>query len=192
MYEFIKGNISYFDKEYIVVENNGIGYKIFTSTNSISELSVVSGEVCIYTDLIVREDAFLLCGFSTKEELETFKILLGVNKIGLKVALSILSTYSYINIKKIIVNNEISLLTKIPGVGKKTAERIVVELKDKFKDIIIVDGDTNLIIDDKNVLEAKEALISLGYTNQEINLVLKNINTKMSVEDIIKTALSNL
>ena len=130
MYSYIKGIIEEINLDHIVIDNNGIGYKINASANTIMKVKI--GHECkIYTKLIVKEDDMSLCGFYDKEELKMFELLTSISKIGPKVGLGILSFASPRQIGAYILSEDIVKLSKAPGVGKKTAERIVLELKDK-------------------------------------------------------------
>ena len=192
MYSYIKGTLEEIYIDSIVVENNGIGYKINVSSNTIMNLQV--GEATkIYTKLIVREDDMSLCGFVSREELKMFELLTSVSKIGPKVALSILSFASPAQLGAYILSEDIGKLSKAPGVGKKTAERIVLELKDKvdknnieFEPTLLSQKPT-LISQDESV----DALVALGYTLSESKeAVQKCKKDGMNTEAIIKKALT--
>ncbi|HBE9334857.1 Holliday junction branch migration protein RuvA [Clostridioides difficile] len=192
MYSYIKGTVEEIYIDSIVVENNGIGYKINVSSNTIMNLQV--GEATkIYTKLIVREDDMSLCGFVSREELKMFELLTSVSKIGPKVALSILSFASPAQLGAYILSEDIGKLSKAPGVGKKTAERIVLELKDKvdknnieFEPTLLSQKPT-LISQDESVY----ALVALGYTLSESKeAVQKCKKDGMNTEAIIKKALT--
>ncbi|MFQ4642830.1 Holliday junction branch migration protein RuvA [Clostridioides difficile] len=192
MYSYIKGTVEEIYIDSIVVENNGIGYKINVSSNTIMNLQV--GEATkIYTKLIVREDDRSLCGFVSREELKMFELLTSVSKIGPKVALSILSFASPAQLGAYILSEDIGKLSKAPGVGKKTAERIVLELKDKvdknnieFEPTLLSQKPT-LISQDESV----DALVALGYTLSESKeAVQKCKKDGMNTEAIIKKALT--
>ncbi|HGM3508110.1 TPA: Holliday junction branch migration protein RuvA [Clostridioides difficile] len=192
MYSYIKGTVEEIYIDSIVVENNGIGYKINVSSNTIMNLQV--GEATkIYTKLIVREDDMSLCGFVSREELKMFELLTSVSKIGPKVALSILSFASPAQLGAYILSEDIGNLSKAPGVGKKTAERIVLELKDKvdknnieFEPTLLSQKPT-LISQDESV----DALVALGYTLAESKeAVQKCKKDGMNTEAIIKKALT--
>ncbi|MFR3072169.1 MAG: Holliday junction branch migration protein RuvA [Paeniclostridium sp.] len=131
MYSYIKGSIEEINLDSLVIEANNIGYKVNVSSNTLSDLKL-GKEYKIYTKLIVREDDMSLCGFSTKEELNMFELLNSVSKIGPKVALGILSFATPKQIGAYIVSEDVAKMSKAPGVGKKTAERIILELKDKI------------------------------------------------------------
>lgn len=192
MYEYIKGNVEYVGDNLLVIENNDIGYKIYTSNYTIQSLNN-SIYVKIYTYLHIREDEMSLYGFITKDELDIFKLLLSVSKIGPKVGINIMSTLKPTEIKSAIINENENLLSKAPGIGNKTAKRMILELKDKIKDNIdeiITDNNENV---SNEANEAKSALISLGYNKAEINTALSKIDTTgKNVTDLIKLALKEL
>lgn len=192
MYQYIKGNIEEINQEYIVVESNGIGYLVYTSRNSIMDIGQNTINRKILTHLIVREDVMSLYGFTTAEELNMFKLLITVTKIGPKGAIGLLSTLTTSNIKASIASKDASTLSKAPGIGKKTAERIILELKDKIDDNIDYDANhDNIPVDETE--EVVVALISLGYTRSEVFRALSSFETQgRRTEDIIKLALKKL
>jgi len=199
MYEYIKGKYIGINKDYIIVENNGIGYRIFTSGATMSAMPASGEEVKLYLEQIVREDFIGLYGFETKEELEMFKLLLGINGVGSKAALSLLSISRINNLKYAIITGDDKQLCRAPGIGKKTAGRIILELKDKLskEDMIIENGNLEeLNGDDENYAikmnEALGALLALGYSEKEAELSLKKANKEESVENIIKECLKIL
>lgn len=193
MYQYIIGNIEEINEDYIVVENNGIGYLVFTSKNTIMDIGHDTSNKKILTHLIVREDIMNLYGFSTIEELKMFKLLITVTKIGPKVAIGLLSTLNPSNIKSSIISGDSSALSRAPGIGKKTAERIILELKDKIDDNINIESglDVPIIMDETE--EVIIALTTLGYTRNEIFKVLSSIDIQdKRTEEIIKIALRKL
>lgn len=191
MYDYIMGEVVEIREDYLVLDNNGIGYKIYTSKNSLSTL-VDKERVKIYIYFNLREDGIFLYGFLTREELNMFELLLLVSKIGPKIGIGILSTLSPNEIKLAIINNDVDSLCKAPGIGKKTANRIILELKDRIDDNINID-DTLDFIDDTNVEEAIRALCALGYTKKEIDEVICKIDIKdLTTEDIIKSVLKRM
>lgn len=199
MLDYIKGYVEYVGDGYIVVETNDIGYKIKTSTTTIADLSHHGEKVCIYTVMVVREDSITLCGFSSKNELTMFNLLTSVSGVGTKVGSAILSSIPYTSLYTIILSGDVKALTQANGVGKKTAERIVLELRDKVKKamhISISNGEVIqevLDMDHTAFEDAKEALLSLGYSHTEINNAVSGIETQnLTTEDIIKLALKNL
>ena len=194
MYRYIKGIVEELSDGYIVLENNGIGYYINTSKNTIYNLKKDNDIVKIYTHLHVREDDISIYGFYTVEELDMFNLLLTVSKIGPKVALGVLSTMNPSNIKFSILNNDDKSLSKCPGIGKKTASRMILELKDKVHiDENINEEDLVFNNSEEDFDEVIGALMSLGYTQSEGKQVLSKINKeKFSTEEIIKLALKEL
>lgn len=198
MYEYIKGKYIGIIKDYIIVENNNIGYKIFTSGATMTELPKQNEEVMLYLEQIVREDFIGLYGFLTKEELEMFKLLLSINGVGAKAALSLLSISRVNNLKYAIMMGDDKHLCRAPGIGKKTAGRIILELKDKLKPDELIDGVDLVDMADEaedyaNIInEALGALLALGYTEKEAQMALKKVDKKDSVENIIKNSLRAL
>ncbi|HSQ90370.1 Holliday junction branch migration protein RuvA [Romboutsia sp.] len=192
MYSYIKGIIEEIHLDSIVIENNNIGYKINVSSNTIKDLQM-GNMAKIYTKLIVREDDMSLCGFSTKEEMQMFELLTSVSKIGPKVGLGILSFASPGQLGAYILSEDIVKLSKAPGVGKKTAERIVLELKDKV-DKNNIEFEPNLLSQAPIAVsndEAVDALIALGYSSQEAKeAVDKCKKDGLNTEDIIKKSLT--
>ena len=194
MYSYIKGIIEEISLDHVVIDNNGIGYKINASANTIMKLQL-GCECKIYTKLIVKEDDMSLCGFYDKEELRMFELLTSISKIGPKVGLGILSFASPKQIGAYILSEDIGKLSKAPGVGKKTAERIVLELKDKI-DKNNVEFEATLLTSQPAVVsqgEAVDALVALGYSLQESkDAVQKCKKDGLNTEDIIKKSLSYL
>ncbi|MBE0449660.1 MAG: Holliday junction branch migration protein RuvA [Clostridia bacterium] len=194
MFDYIKGTLNHVESDFIVVENQGIGYKIATSTPSISDFSSPGEAVVVYTEMIVREDLIALVGFSTRDELHMFQLLTAVSGVGTKVAIGILSSIPFTQLAFIIGTGDIKALTSAHGVGKKTAERIVLELKDKVAKLghVGLDSiDTPTLVGDQG--DALAALVTLGYTKSEAQGVIKSMDLAgMSVEDIIKSALRKL
>ena len=194
MYSYIKGIIEEINLDHIVIDNNGIGYKINASANTIMKVKI--GHECkIYTKLIVKEDDMSLCGFYDKEELKMFELLTSISKIGPKVGLGILSFASPRQIGAYILSEDIVKLSKAPGVGKKTAERIDLELKDNV-DKNNVEFEATLLTSQPVVVsqdEALDALVALGYSLQESKeAVQKCKKDGLNTEDIIKKSLSYL
>ncbi|TCO79855.1 Holliday junction branch migration protein RuvA [Marinisporobacter balticus] len=196
MFEYIKGNLEFIGEEYIVVDNYDIGYKIYTSNESIADLKTKLGAVIVYTQIIVRDDDMSIFGFSTREELKMFRLLTTVNGIGSKVALGILSSIPMGNLVGIIVAEDTHSLTKAQGVGKKTAQRIILELKDKV-DLKIAVMEPSLISqihnENDDAEEAISALVALGYTKGEAKKAVDYVKDACgNIEDVIKKALKFL
>lgn len=196
MYEYIKGKYIGINKDYVIIENNGIGYKIFTSGATMAEMPKVSEEVQLYLEQIVREDFIGLYGFKDREELEMFKLLISITGVGAKAALSLLSISRINNLKYAIIMEDDKHLCRAPGIGKKTAGRIILELKDKIKTdevsegVDIQQGFEDIAPSNSNAIgEALGALLALGYSEKEAESALKKVNRQESVENIIKECL---
>ena len=172
MFEFLIGDIVSIYDDYIVLQNNGIGYKVFTSSNSIMNIEINKKDQMIFTQLHVRDDGLFLFGFTTEEEMEMFRLLLLVSKIGPKVGIGILSSLTPVQIKIAILHKDIELLCKAPGVGKKTAERIILELKDRIDTNILIDENNVDLARDNDYNEAIQAHMTYGYTKIEIENVM--------------------
>ncbi|CAB1251481.1 Holliday junction branch migration protein RuvA [Clostridium sp. MT-14] len=194
MYEYIKGIYRGVSRDYIIVENNGIGYKINTSGSTIANTPKIGENILLYLQQIVREDFIGLYGFLTKEEINMFNLLLTINGIGAKAALSLLSISNVANLKYAIISGDEKNLVRAPGVGKKTAQRIILELKDKVSPEEIGDHENNCqeLGEGKTTSEVVEALKALGYSEKEANSALKAINNNSSIEVMIKEALKFL
>lgn len=201
MYEYIKGKYIGINKDYIIVENNNIGYKIFTSGSTMSEMPEGGEEVMLYIEQIVREDFIGLYGFVTREELQMFKLLISISGVGAKAALSLLSISRVNNLKYAIIMGDEKHICRAPGIGKKTAGRIILELKEKLKkEDMIIDKteENNLLSTEENndyasvINEASEALMALGYSEKETETALKKVNKEDTVENIIKSCLKVL
>lgn len=200
MYEYISGELKFIYNDYIVIDNNGIGYKIFTSNNTIFDL-IVGDIYTIYTDYIVKEDYVALFGFKTIDELLMFKMLISVNSIGPKVACGILSSMSVDSLKLTIINGDAVSLSNAKGVGKKTAQKIILELKDKISidEIKSKDLSNDKIESLTSVKDLEkrdlvlDALVNLGFMKNDIEKFLSSINfDEMEIEDIIKLSMKKL
>ncbi len=196
MIDFIKGKLVHSYGDSVIVENNGIGFKIHTSIGSVADFSSLGEEVVVYTELIVREDSMSLVGFSSRDELNMFQLLTSVSGIGTKVGIGILSSMPFGQLAGIIASADIKSLQSAQGVGKKTAERLVLELKDKMPQTLSLQMHEHAptsIADQSVQKDALDALMSLGYTRSEAQGVLKQIDMdQMTVEDIIKASLKKL
>lgn len=198
MYQYIKGEFININKDYVVIDNRGIGYKIFTSGNTMASMPKCGETVLLYVEQIVREDFIGLYGFLTEDELSMFKMLLSINGVGAKAALSLLSISTVSSLKYAIYTGDEKTIVKAPGVGKKTAQRIILELKDKIKldealDLKDIDSGVEQNPSQGGKLkEALEALEALGYTEKEAEKALLMINKEASLEEIIKECLRYL
>lgn len=196
MYAYIKGTLEIKTTEYVVVETNGIGYKIFMSESAIDKLTELGSLVKIHTYLKVREDDMSLYGFNTNEELRMFELLLSVSGVGAKSAIVILSNITPSSFALAVITDDVAKLKKLPGIGPKTAQRIILELKDKLKAVEDTNKDEleEMLMqkeaDVEKVSEAMSALQVLGYTRKEIEKAFENFDkADLSVEDIIKKGL---
>ena len=196
MYAYIKGSLEDKADSYVVVEAGGIGYKIYMPLPSMDKLGEIGQVVKIYTYYYVREDIVNLYGFLSDEELKMFELLLSVSGIGAKSAIGILSEVSPSNFALAVITNDVSKLVKIPGIGAKTAQRMILELKDKLKTVQAINKDEKVesaIIEDESTSEAMAALQMLGYQRKEIEKVFEKIEIKgVKVEDLIRKALAIL
>lgn len=184
------------NKDYIIIENNGIGYRIFTSGSTIAKIPKIDEQILLFLEQIVREDFIGLYGFLTREELSMFKLLLTINGVGAKAALSLLSISSVEKLKYAIISEDEKTIVKAPGIGKKTAQRIILELKDKIKPGELLeqssDDDQEKLLNEGTVKEAKEAMMALGYSEKEAVRALNQVNINDSLENIIKYCLKYL
>lgn len=198
MFAYISGKLTYKMEGYVIVDVNGIGYKIFMSQTSIDKLGNIGENVKIHTYLKVREDDMSLFGFNTGEELSMFELLISVSGVGAKTALSMLASIEPSKFALAVITNDIKTLTKIPGVGAKSAGRIVLELKDKLKTDKAVNADKNsevakTIEKDEKIEDGISALQVLGYSRKEIEKVFEKIEiSELSIEDLIKKGLQLL
>lgn len=198
MFAYISGKLTYKMEGYVIVDVNGIGYKIFMSQTSIDKLGNTGENVKIHTYLKVREDDMSLFGFNTGEELSMFELLISVSGVGAKTALSMLACIEPSKFALAVITNDIKTLTKIPGIGAKSAGRIVLELKDKLKTdkAVSVSNEAEVaktIEKDEKIEDAISALQVLGYNRKEIEKVFEKIEiSEISVEDLIKKGLQLL
>ena len=194
MFGYIVGTVSKIFLDYVIIENSNIGFKLNTSQFTNRKLQI-GKEAKLYTKLNVREDDISLFGFADRVELKMFELLNSVSKVGPKVAFSILSTYDTQNLQGIINSGDVSSLSKASGVGKKTAERIILELKDKVDKNAVGVQSTIYNIMEANCDEAVEVLISLGFSKTESVKSVEDAkrNSPLSdTNDLIKIALSKL
>lgn len=194
MIYYLKGTIEIKKDSFIIIDVNGIGYKVFMPDMEMQDLQV-NETAKIYTYMRISEDEVNLYGFLTSEELAMFELLISVGGIGSKSALKILSNISPSKFALAVISNNVGELKKLPGIGAKTAQRIILELKDKMKTEEAVEDavEENTIVIEGIVKDAADALQVLGYARKDIELALEKIDTKdLSVEDIIKLGLKNL
>ncbi len=200
MFAYIKGNIEEKSCGYVVIEANGVGYKVFMPEPEIENLGEIGETIKIHTYYWVREDNISLYGFSSKEELKMFEILITTSGIGAKSAITILSNIDASSFALAVINEDTHKLTKLPGIGAKTAARMILELKDKIKkqDIETKGNEqkqelNKVIKDNENIDEAISALQVLGYSRKEIEKAFEKTSLDgLSVEDMIRRGLSLL
>ncbi len=197
MLAYIKGTLDTICKNYIIIDVGGLGYKIFMSENSINTVGTIGDIIKVHTYYKVREDDISIYGFKTKEELRMFELLLSVSGVGAKSALVMLSSIEPSAFAIAIISNNIQLLTQVPGIGTKSAQRIILELKDKLKaeqselNYEKIESQKAKSIEiEENIQEAISGLIVLGYTRKDIEKAFKLLDTdNLSVEDLIKKGL---
>jgi len=197
MIGFLRGRVAYTFPDYCFLDVHDVGYRVFISHQTRNQISVGT-EVMLYIHTHVREDAILLYGFFSQEEYDLFQHLIGISGIGPKVAQGILSAITANDFYHLIHRKDVKAITKLPGIGKKTAERIILELKDKLSatsfDVSDAADDTAALGDAMGdmVSEAIEALLSLGFQQSEVQSVLKKKSDWESTEEIIRYALAEL
>ena len=192
----IRGKLTYIDPQFVVIECGGVGFKCFTSLNTAGNVGKLGDEVNLFTHLSVREDALDLYGFSTQTELDYFKLLITVSGVGPKAAIAVLSELSPDRLAVAIAAGDAKAITRANGVGKKTAERIVLELKDKM-----VNASTGEISAAASAVsagetsasaEAVEALVALGYSQSDAAVVVGQMDKSLTVDEMIRLGLKQL
>lgn len=195
MFYSVRGNVIHTEPNIAVIECGGVGYKCQTTLNTLKTLKLNS-EATLYTYLNVREDAMELFGFSTNSELATFKTLISVSGVGPKVGLAILSVLTPQQVALAIASNDIKSITLAQGVGNKLAQRIILELKDKLKNVSKSGGSVDVPnvenFSTGNIPKAVEALTVLGYTPSEVTPYLAKMDSSMPVEKLIGETLKQL
>lgn len=203
MYAYLKGIITQKFADRLIVEVSGVGYNVFVSPGRLYDFPECGREATVHTYTSVREDGISLYGFVTVEELELFKLLISVSGIGPKGGLAMLSVMSVDDIKYAIMTGDAKLLSKAPGVGKKTAERVIIDLKDKVKademtDYAVVSGEGQTVKLQPEAKDAVDALTALGYSAKDaehaVELAVKELSDQTGSKDmqsdkILKTAL---
>lgn len=202
MIQYIRGELATLEEDRIIVDVGGIGYGIFMSVQSMSSLPPVGSEVRIYTYLNVKEDAMQLFGFLTRDDLSVFKLLIGVNGIGPKGGQAVLSVLSPDDLRFAVLSNDVKAISAAPGIGKKTAEKVILELKDKLSLEDALDHAVSGQSDNHSVQngggevqsEAVQALVALGYGSTEALKAVKQIEISedTDVETVLKKALKNM
>ncbi len=187
----LRGTLAQKHVPFVVIECGGVGYELETPMSTFLDLPEVGAELFLFTHLLVREDAQILYGFSTEDERLMFRTLLKVNRVGAKVALAILSTLSTNDFRRCVEYDDTATLSKVPGIGKKTAERLIVEMRDRIDVSAPSSGKVVPLTVEANATgEAVDALVALGYKPREVNTLIAKLDTDgKSAEDIIRLAL---
>lgn len=195
MIGYLRGKILFLYTDYVLLDVHGVGYRVFIANSTRQKLRLhEEASLFIYTS--VREDAIILYGFASQEEYDLFLQLISVSGIGPKVALGILSAITVEGLCRAIQNKQASILTKLPGIGKKSAERLILELKDKVafapeeEELLTIENEAE--VGDDKIAEATAALQALGYTQAEITPVIRKTAKYKTPEEIIKASLKLL
>lgn len=198
MFYSLRGKLIYSNQSFVVIECGGVGYRCYASQTTQSQLPPLNSEAMLYTYLLVREDAMELYGFFTEKELECFKLLISVSGVGAKMAIAILSVLNVERFVLAIASSDIASISQAQGVGKKKAERIILDLKDKIKvfDEVLPSGgsinSTSVAVNRGNVPKAVEALSVLGYTSAEVSPILSKMDGSLPVEKLISGVLKEM
>lgn len=200
MISYIRGELILIEKDKVIVDVNGVGFGIFMPERAMGMLPQAGNEVKIYTYLNVREDAMQLFGFLTRDDMEVFRLLIGVSGIGPKGGLSILSCLSADDLRFAVMSGDAKAISKAPGIGKKTAEKLIIELKDKLDIEEVLNHTAEEPIQTAGhggasevQSEAIQALVALGYGSTESVKAVKQVEPEYTtVEEVLKAALKNL
>ena len=183
----LRGTLESLSSDGAVINVNGVGFKVHMPTSTLSTLGTIGKEVHLHTHLVLREDSVALYGFASTDEMELFQILLGVSGVGPKLALAVLSAMSVERVTMAIATSSVDLLTVVPGIGKKTAQRLILELKDKIGALPIAAPSTQLAQENADVLAA---LTSLGYSVYEATRAVATLpSSDLTLEEKVKLAL---
>ena len=194
MFAYIKGSLEMKSSGYIVIDINGLGYKVFMSQNNIDTIGELHDIIKVFTYVKVREDDISIFGFKTQEELKMFELLISVSGVGAKSALVMLSCIEPSDFAIAVISNDVKVLTKVPGIGNKSAQRIILELKDKLKEEQLEeklkDSSKKLKDNSENINEAISGLMVLGYSKKDIEKTFEHLDIdNLSIEDLIKKGL---
>ena len=194
MFAYIKGSLEMKSRGYIVIDINGLGYKVFMSQNNIDTIGELHDIIKVFTYVKVREDDISIFGFKTQEELKMFELLISVSGVGAKSALVMLSCIEPSDFAIAVISNDVKVLTKVPGIGNKSAQRIILELKDKLKEEQLEeklkDSSKKLKDNSENINEAISGLMVLGYSKKDIEKAFEHLDIdNFSIEDLIKKGL---
>ncbi len=186
----LRGKLTAKHAPQIIVECQGVGYEVETPMSTFLELPSIGKDLFLHTHLLVREDAQILYGFSSEEERSLFRTVLRISGVGAKMGLAILSAMSVSDFNRCVQYEDAAMLVKIPGVGKKTAERLIIEMRDKIDKTDIGPGAAKVAVEASPRSEAVDALVTLGYKANEVNKLIGAMDVEgKSAEDIIRLAL---
>lgn len=195
MFAYIKGILEIKESNYIVIDINGLGYKVFMSQNNIDNIGNIGDSVKVYTYVRVREDDISIYGFITQEQLKMFELLISVSGVGAKSALVMISCIEPSEFAIAVISGNVKVLTKVPGIGNKSAQRIILELKDKLKEEQLENETSNNLKqkekdNSENINEAISGLMVLGYSKRDIEKAFEHLDVdNLSIEDLIKKGL---
>ena len=194
MFAYIKGSLEMKSSGYIVIDINGLGYKVFMSQNNIDTIGELHDIIKVFTYVKVREDDISIFGFKTQEQLKMFELLISVSGVGAKSALVMLSCIEPSDFAIAVISNDVKVLTKVPGIGNKSAQRIILELKDKLKEEQLEeklkDSSKKLKDNSENINEAISGLMVLGYSKKDIEKAFEHLDIdNLSIENLIKKGL---
>ena len=199
MIAYISGALVSAGENYIVIDNHGMGNRIFVSGKFLEHIPAYGTQIKIYTHMYIREDELTLYGFHSEEELSVFRILIGISGVGPKVAMAILTALTIQELQLAVISEDAKTISKANGVGAKGASRIILELKDKLKmeDMMDAAYEQSIVQDTQDLNAARDAilaLVNLGYSNSEAALAVKKIGdtSQMDIESILKAALKKL
>jgi len=187
----LRGRLAFKQAPHIVLECGGVGYEVETPMSTFLDLPALGSELFLHIHMLVREDAQILFGFASDEERTLFRTLLRVNRVGAKMALGVLSSMSASDFRRCVEYEDAATLSKVPGIGKKTAERLIMEMRDKVDDVGVPSlPGGKVAVEASARSEAFDALVSLGYKANEVNKLLGTLDIDdQSAEDIIRQAL---
>jgi Holliday junction DNA helicase RuvA len=199
MFDYINGTLadkSLSDNSTATLDVNGVGYLIYVSQKDFDRLPQINSSIKLFTILIHKEDSMTIYGFLTKDARNIFKILISVSGVGPKMALQLLNAFEPDELSSLVANSDYKSLMKTKGVGQKLAQKIILELKDKFSNFIVVENINSFDVNNQSFEDAKNVLISFGYSQNEINDALsfasKHVSSSSNEEDLLKFSLQFL
>ena len=190
----IQGQLVEVAENVILVNTGGICYEVELTSTALGRLPAADAAVDLFTHFLVREDAQLLYGFASRDERDLFRALIRITGVGPKLALNLISSIPLADLARSVQNNDVAPLTRVPGVGRKTAERLLVELKDRLADLVVVAEAGRPPLGGESAEEAEEALVALGYKPQEAQRVVRDVMSEgaASTEEIVRAALRHI